>query len=226
MSRVLLEVAVDSFEDAIAAVQDGADRLELCSRLDVGGLTPSLDLFRRVRAAVSIPIVAMIRPRPGDFHYTGVELQDMLERIDAFRPFKFDGFVFGALDSGGTIDRITCAELLDRCSGIPAIFHRAWDEYPRTLADLESLIALGFARLLTSGGAAAAILGASHIRAWNDAAAGRIEILPGAGITPGNGIEILRATGCRQIHGTFKNCVHEVRAALDQFAGVGSSASG
>jgi len=226
VSRVLLEVAVDSFEAAVAAAATGADRLELCSRLDIGGLTPSLDLFRRVRATVSVPIVAMIRPRPGHFFYSGIELEGMLELIDAFRPFAPAGFVFGALDSEGSIDQVACARLVDRCGGIAAIFHRAWDEHPRSLADLETLIDLGFARLLTSGCAPAAILGVPNIRAWNDAAAGRMAILPGAGINPGNATAVVRKTGCRQIHGTFNNCVREVRAVLDQLAGAGSSASG
>ena len=221
-----MEVAVDSFEGAIVATAAGADRLELCSRLDVGGLTPSLDVFRQIRSAVSVPIVAMIRPRPGHFCYTGIELEGMLERIDAFRSFEPDGFVFGPLDSEGFIDRIACARLINRCGGIAAIFHRAWDEYPRSLADLETLIDLGFARLLTSGGAPTASLGVPQIRAWNDAAAGRVAILPGAGINPGNATAIVRETGCRQIHGTFKSCAAEARAALNQLAGVGSNASG
>lgn len=226
MTRVLLEVAVESFEGAVAAAAAGADRLELCSRLEVGGLTPSLELFRRVRAAVSIPIVVMIRPRPGHFVLDGRESAEIGKSMASFRRFNPDAFVFGALTEDGAIDRATCAKFLRRCSGTPAIFHRAWDERPRSAVDLELLVGLGFRRLLTSGGAKSVSEGALAIRDWVGQAAGRIEILPGAGITPENVAEILRATGCRQIHGTFKNCVREARAALDQFAGAGSRASG
>ena len=226
MSRVLLEVAVDSFEGAIAAAAAGADRLELCSRLNLGGLSPSVELFQKTRAAVSIPIAVMIRPRAGDFCYSEPELAWMREKIETFRLLRPDALVFGTLRPDGAIDLPNCKKLKECCGSSPAVFHRAWDEAPRSPGGLESLIALGFSRLLTSGSAPSARDGIAAIAAWNRQSAGRIEILPGAGISPENVAEILRATGCRQVHGTFKNCVREVRAALDQLAGIGSSASG
>ena len=219
MKRVLLEVAVDSFEAALAAADAGADRLELCSQLSVGGLTPSVELFRRVRDAVSIPIVVMIRPRGGHFVFDGRESAEIGRSMATFRRWNSDGFVFGALTEAGAIDRAACAKFIRRCAEIPAIFHRAWDERPRSAADLELLIELGFRRLLTSGGARAAFEGVSVVRESIEQAAGRIEILPGAGIAPGNVEDIVRRTGCTQVHGTFKNSAREMRAVLDQLAG-------
>ena len=219
MSRILLEAAVESFEGAIAAAGAGADRLELCSHLEVGGLTPPLELFNRIRAAIPIPIVVMIRPRQGDFVYSAAELNRMAEQIQLFGEGQPDGFVFGVSTDGGAIDSNACANLIGRCGGMPAVYHRAWDERPRTLAELETLIELGFTRLLTSGGAVGAFAGMASIRGWLAAAVGRIEILPGAGIDPGNVGEIVRRTGCNQVHGTFKNTLREIRAVLDQRGG-------
>ncbi len=221
MNRLLLEVAVETFAEAVAAAEAGADRLELCARLDLGGLTPSLELFRRIRAACAIPLAVMIRPRAGHFVYCDSEVAEMIETIATFRPVQPDGFVFGALTADGAIDHSACAKLIEACGSIAAIFHRAWDERRRSPDELDVLIDLGFRRLLTSGGEARAPDGAGVIREWVQRAAGRIEILPGAGITPMNVPELLRDTGCTQVHGTFKNCVREARLALDHFAGAG-----
>ncbi len=216
MKRVLLEVAVDSLDGAVAAAAAGADRLELCSRLGVGGLTPSLELFRRVRESVSIPTVVMIRPRAGHFVFNGREGADVGKSMAAFRRFNPDGFVSGMLTEDGAIDRAACAKFIRRCAGTPAIFHRAWDERSRSADELEVLIELGFRRLLTSGGAKAASEGVPAIRKCVEQAAGRIEILPGSGITSANVADIVRRTGCAQVHGTFKNNARETRAVLDQ----------
>ena len=221
MNRLLLEVAVDTLGEAIAAAEAGADRLELCSRIDLGGLTPSLELFRRIRAAVAIPIAVMIRPRAGHFLYCDSEVAEMIETIATFRPAQPDGFVFGALTPDGAIDRRACAKLVEASGSILAIFHRAWDERRRSPDELDVLIDLGFRRLLTSGGESRAPGGAGAIREWVQRSAGRIEILPGAGITPMNVPELIRNTGCTQVHGTFKNCAREARLALDHFAGAG-----
>ncbi len=201
---ILLEVAVESFDDALVAADAGADRLELCSELWLGGLTPPLELYLQIRSAVSIPIVVMIRPRSGDFSYHRHELESMVRQIESFRSEAPAGFVFGALHSDGAIHLPACAELRASCGNIPAVFHRAWDKVPRNADEMESLIALGFNRILTSGGAETASIGASIIREMIRSAAGRIEILAGAGIRSGTVAEIVRRTGCRQVHGTFK----------------------
>lgn len=214
MNRALLEVAVDTFENAVRAESDGADRLELCSRLVVGGLTPTVELFERVRAAVRIPIVVMIRPRAGDFHFDVDELCLMGDSIRSFAP---DGFVFGCLTESGDIDRVGCAELIAACGSTPAIFHRAWDERPRNKEELELLIDLGFRRLLTSGCAPSVPLGIDAIRDYHRQSAGRIEILPGAGLNPENLAEVATLSGCGQVHGTFRGAVRAVRTILDQF---------
>ena len=204
MSSILLEVAVESFDDALAAAEAGADRLELCSALWLGGLTPPLELYLQIRSAVSIPIVVMIRPRAGHFAYQRDELESMVRQMESFRPEHPAGFVFGALHLDGSIHLPANAELRASCGSIPAVFHRAYDEVPRSASELELLIALGFTRILSSGGAETALIGASTIREMIRSAASRIEIVAGAGIRSDTVAEIVRRTGCHQVHGTFK----------------------
>lgn len=233
MGEILLEVAVESFADAVVAADAGADRLELCSDLRSGGLTPPLELYLQIRAAVSIPVVVMIRPRAGHFCYHQDELASMMRQIESFRPETPAGFVFGALHEDRSIHLPASAKLRTSCGNIPAVFHRAWDEVPRTPDELESLVALGFTRILTSGGSETALIGADAIHGMIRSAAGRIEILPGAGIRSATVAEVVRRTGCRQVHGTFKKInphqpertatdpgqIRATRAALAQCAG-------
>ncbi len=230
MKRILLEVAVESFDDAIAAVEAGADRIELCVRLSEGGLTAPLDVYVSVRETVGVPIVAMIRPLADESFLARSVLPAMLAQIAERLVDPPAAFVFGALMPDRSIDRESCQTLIDACRGVPADFHRAWDVRPRGRDELEMLIDLGFRRLLTSGSAAHAEDGISAICDAVEWARGRLEILPGSGIGPHNAEAILRGTGCDQLHGTFRRVdfvgdrvrvdpdrVRAVRAVLDQF---------
>lgn len=198
--RLLLEIAVASVADAQTAVAAGADRLEVCSGLELEGLTPSVGLIREVRAAVEVPIFAMIRPRPGGFCYSAEERRVMGLDIQALLAAGADGVVFGVLSETGSINRAASAELVAMCAGRPAVFHRAIDRVRDQMAALQDVIIAGFARILTSGGAATAEAGAQGIGALIAAAGGRIEIMPGGGVRAENVAGIVRVTGCRQVH--------------------------
>lgn len=232
--RYLLEVACESVEDARAAEAGGADRIELCTALELGGLTPSFGLFSEVMAAVRLPVCVMIRLQSSDYGYPDSEVHSMTRAVELFRQAEPAGFVFGALDRDGRADEATCRPLLEACEDTPAVFHRAFDRTPDAAEALETVIRLGFGRVLTSGGAETAVEGAERIAALRGRAAGRIEVLPCGKIRAANIEAVLRRTGCDQVHGAFNDrpglrvsgeAVAAARAELDRLAGVLSSPS-
>lgn len=198
--KPLIEVCVSSVTDAVLAEQAGADRLELCSALELGGLTPSLGTVQTCREAVDIPIVVMIRPRAGGFAYDEYEFDSMLRDMDALGNAGIEGFVFGVLTEDGDIDRPRVAKLVQQAAGKATVFHRAFDFVRRPSRALEQLIDSGVVRILTSGGCETALLGADNILRLVEDAKGRIEILPGGGIRPENVELVLRKTLCNQAH--------------------------
>ena len=117
----ILEVCVDSYASAMAAIQGGADRLELCSALAVGGLTPYADLLRQIKAEISLPVRCLMRPRAGDFLYTQEEIDLLCRQITALRAAGADGFVIGALTPAGDLDLPAMRALLDACGGVKEI---------------------------------------------------------------------------------------------------------
>jgi copper homeostasis protein len=195
---ILIEAAVTSLAEARAAVVAGADRLELCTHLEVGGVTPPRDLYHAIRDELAVPVCVLVRPRAGDFVYTDSEFETLLRDAEWFRR-EGATVVAGVLNPDRTVDR-------DRCARLPrgSVFHRAFDEVPDRFAAMETLIELGFRRILTSGGAATAPAGADELAALTRVARGRIEILPGGGITPVNALELVRRTGATWIHGSFR----------------------
>lgn len=197
---LLLEIAVDSLARAMAAERAGANRLELCANLDVGGLTPSLELIRQVRAAVNIPINALVRPRAGNFVYNSSEFAEMKEEIDAIGDETVQSVVLGLLLPDGSIDKQRTAELVAIASPMHVTFHRAFDATKDIAAALEDVVVTGAQRVLTSGGAADAQTGASVLRSLIQLAGNRLTILPGGGLHPGNIAEVARATGAQEMH--------------------------
>jgi len=181
-----LEVCVDSPGGITAAIKGGADRVEVCSGLALGGLTPTTALM--VAAAMEeFPFVTMIRPRAGDFVWTAAEVDHMQAEIDEALEMGAEGLVLGASRPDGTLDAKALRTLIkDMPDDIDLVLHRCIDLTPDPLAALETAIALGFDRVLTSGGALRAVDGIGRLRAMFDRAAGRIEIMPGSGITPDN----------------------------------------
>ena len=158
MASITLEVCVDTLDDAVASRQMGASRIELCSALELGGLTPSYGLVKNA-AAARIPAFAMIRPRAGDFVYSDPEVECMLTDIGCLREAGVSGFVFGALDSQDNLDESTLTRLIAACKGLPATLNRAFDFSADPIHALDVAIELGFDRILTSGASASVSTG-------------------------------------------------------------------
>ncbi|RAK68312.1 copper homeostasis protein CutC [Hymenobacter edaphi] len=206
MSR-RLEICAASLHSARAAQAGGAHRIELCQNLEQGGITPSYGLLRQVLRELTIPVFVLIRPRPGHFAYDAGELAIMRADIDLSRELGAAGVVLGALTAAGRVDVAACRPLLEAAGPLPVTFHRAFDDCPDQAAALEDVIGLGCRRVLTSGGAATAAAGAAQLAALGRQAAGRIGILPGAGITAANARAVLAATGAPELHTSAKRRV-------------------
>ncbi|GGD99293.1 copper homeostasis protein CutC [Aureimonas endophytica] len=201
--RVLLEICVDSPEGLATAVAAGADRVELCSSLDLGGLTPSPGLIA-LAAAAPVPVYAMIRPRVGDFSFSPPEIDAMRAEIAAVRAAGLAGVVLGASRPDRSLDAALLARLCEEAAGLGRTLHRAFDLVPDPFAALDLAIELGFERILTSGGAPNALAGAEVLAALRQRAAGRISIMPGSGVRPETVAEILRRTGAHEIHASAR----------------------
>lgn len=196
----MLEVCVDSVESAVAAEEGGADRLELCSSLVIGGVSPTVALCEAVRRRVALPMRAMVRPRFGDFLYTDAEKETMLAEASAWRALGVEGVVSGALLPDGRLDSSFLKELVAASSGMRLTLHRAFDVCADPFEALEEAIVLGFDTILTSGQKSSCRLGAALIGELRRRAAGRIEILVGAGVDADAIRELRPVTGCRSFH--------------------------
>jgi copper homeostasis protein len=205
--RALLEVCVDSVAGLDAAVQGGADRVELCSALNLAGLTPSCGLMAAA-AARNIPSFVLIRPRAGDFCYRSGDVDVMRRDIDSVRSMRLAGIVIGASLPDGRLDEETLGRLLEHAEGLPAVLHRAFDLVPDSRAALETAIGLGFKRVLTSGGAPDALTGSAQIRSLVEQAGDRIEVMAGAGLSPDNVAELVRRTGVMAVHSSCSSPFH------------------
>ena len=200
------EACCTSLEAVLAAERTGAQRVELCERLEVGGVTPSEPLLRSVLGATHLPVNVLVRPRGGDFVYTEEETQAMLEAIRLCRELGVNGVVIGALTSAGEVDLPLMRRLIAAARPLSVTFHRAFDETADPLAALEDVIALGCDRLLTSGHAPDAFTGRALIGELVRRAAGRIVVMAGCGVRPGNIAEIARACAAPEYH---SSCVSE-----------------
>lgn len=199
--RLFIEAAVESIGGALAANAEGVDRIELCGSLHDGGVTPSVGLMRRALESVSKPIHVFIRPRTGNFVYDRHDVGVMLRDIGEAKAAGAPGVVFGALTADGRVDRELMTELVAAARPMTVGFHRAFDQVGDQFSALETLIELGFAIVLTSGGAPLALDGAPRLQELADQARGRIEILAGGGITPSNVAELVERSGVRHVHG-------------------------
>ena len=206
MAKVLLEICCSSIDDAIEAERGGADRVELCSALFLGGLTPSLGTLLEAKSRLRIPIIFMVRPRSGGFCYTEAEFATMLRDAEAAVAHGADGVVFGILKPDGEIDRDRTHAMQQVIGDRQAVFHRAFDVTPEPFRALDQLVDLGITRVLTSGQQPDVIQGHVLIRRLIQHAAGRIEVLPGGGIPPHMIEQAIEWTGCSQVHLTaFRN---------------------
>ncbi|XP_029465944.1 copper homeostasis protein cutC homolog isoform X2 [Rhinatrema bivittatum] len=196
----LMEVCVDSVESAVNAERGGAGRIELCSSLLEGGITPSMGVLQVVKQYIQIPVFVMIRPRGGDFLYSDREVEVMKADIRHAKIHGADGLVFGALTEDGRIDTELCMELLAVSRPLPVTFHRAFDMVHDPLVAIETLISLGFERVLTSGCDSSALEGLPLIKRIVEQAKGRIIVMPGGGVTERNLQRILEGSGVQEFH--------------------------
>lgn len=182
------------------AERAGVDRVELAVEMSVGGITPSIGTMRAVREAVSIPVMAMVRPRSGGFCFSDGEFAAMLIDAKELISAGADGLVFGISNRDGTLDLERMKQIVEICDGKDSICHRAFDVTPNAFEAMESLIDIGVTRILTSGQKPIVPEGAPLIKSLIAEAKGRIEIMPGCGITPENARAMIAATGTHVIH--------------------------
>jgi copper homeostasis protein len=186
MKNKNLEVACFNLESAIIAQQYGADRIELCDNMLVGGTTPNFEIARKVRAELSIEMNVMIRPRGGDFVYNDAEFEQMKSEILQFKKINVDGFVFGILDGNNSFDNLRNKELVTLASPLSCTFHRAFDVVSNVYESLELVIDCGFKTVLTSGQGKNVMEGIEVLRSLVAKANGRIVIMPGGGLRSSN----------------------------------------
>ncbi len=186
--------------DCLAAESGGADRVELCSAIATGGLTPSLGTLIEAKKRVRIPVMVMVRPRAGGFCYSEENFAAMRRDAEMFVAHGADGIVFGCLHSDGSLDTKRCGTMLEIADGRQTVFHRAFDVVPDPLRALDELIDLGFTRVLTAGQKKTAHEGRERLRQLITHAKGRIEILAAGGVRPHNVGQLVEATHCAQVH--------------------------
>lgn len=200
----ILEVCASSIESARAAAEGGAQRIELCTALELDGLTPSAEEIREARNIDGLKVNVLIRSREGGFVYSDEEIDLMMHQITQAKQMGVDGIVMGALTQEGDIDIKSCQRMMEAAAPLPVTFHRAFDKCRNPEQALEDIIALGCRRLLTSGQAATAEVGIPLLRKLQEQSRGRIIIMPGVGVNPGNAAQILQSTGCTEIHSSAR----------------------
>lgn len=197
---MMIEICAANLESALIADQSGADRIELCSALDVGGLTPSAGLIQLVLKHLTIPVCVLIRPREGHFCYSKVEIDAMVYDIEACSDWGVQGVVVGAAMADGRIDWHSMRDMSQAAGAMSKVCHRVFDFCPDPFEAVDRLVDLGFDRILTSGQATNAMAGATMIRQLIEYADGRIVVMPGGGVSPANIADIVGSTGAKEIH--------------------------
>ena len=199
-NKRFLECCCTDAAEAVEAMKGGAGRIELCEDLSCGGVTPSRDSIGAALKAVNIPVNVLVRARGGDFVYSDDEIEMMVNSVRMFRELGVNGVVVGALRNDGSIDTEAVRRMMAEAGGLHVTFHRAFDECADPFTALEDIIALGCDRLLTAGHASDVNVGEPMLKELNRRAAGRIIILAGSGVRPGNIARLEASTGCKEFH--------------------------
>lgn len=201
--KVIKEACVESYAEAKRAAELGADRVELCDNLAIGGTTPSYGTIKLAKG-LDLEVFPIIRPRGGGFVYTEEELQIMEADLDACREIGVDGVVFGVLTEDNQIDVPVMKRLMARCGNLQVAFHLAFEQTPDTKKALDILADLGVIRTLTNGSRdrSSALNNQAAIRTLVEYSAGRVILLPAIGVTKDNYEELVKNTGVTEVHGT------------------------
>jgi copper homeostasis protein len=207
MQKIVLEVCAESVDACLAAHIGGAHRIELCTALSEGGLTPSNGLLREAVKKSGLPVHVLIRPRGGDFVYTPSEIEVMQDDLQFARSVGVSGVVLGLLHTDGTIDIEQTRRFVALAGSLEVTFNRAFDHTPSQEQALEDVIAAGCRRVLTSGGEADVVRGAESLARLVTQAAGRIDIAVGGGLRLSNAAAVARATQARHFHGSLRTRV-------------------
>lgn len=210
-----LEICANSLESALNAQAAGADRIELCSELSLGGITPSLGLLKTIKEHISIPVHVLIRPRSGDFHYNEFEFQQMKRDVEYCKQLGFQGIVSGVLLEDESIDIERTAALIELSKPLSFTFHRAFDCLPNPKDGLESLIKIGVDRILSSGQKATAIEGIHLLKELQRIAAEKLIIVPGSGISIEN-LPTFKDWGFQEVHTSASTVKHSKKPFFDQ----------
>ena len=199
-SKRFLECCCTDAAEAVEAMKGGAGRIELCEDLPCGGVSPSRSSIEAALTAVNIPVNVLVRVRGGNFVYNEEEIEMMVKSVRMCRELGVNGVVVGALRNDGSIDTEAVRRMVAEAEGLHVTFHRAFDECADPFAALEEIIDLGCDRLLTAGHASNVNVGEPMLRDLNRRAAGRIIILAGSGVRPGNIARLEASTGCKEFH--------------------------
>ena len=211
--KTKIEVCIDNLAGLDACIKGNADRIELCSSLIHGGLTPETDLMRHASNAV-IPVRMMVRPKSGSFHYSSQDLRQMKDDIDMARAFGFEGVVFGATLVNGSIYKNFLEKLITHAIGLKKTLHRAIDTLSDPVGAVNIAINLGFDCILSSGGFDKANEGLLVLKEMHSIALGKIEIMPGSGVNPENAQKIAKSSNYNWIHSSCSS-LHENRSFTD-----------
>lgn len=225
MSKYILEACVDSVRSAIEAEKGGASRVELCSDLVIGGVSPSIPLFRQIRKYTDLRIRVLLRPRYGDYCYDSYEFEELKEEVSLFREEGADGVVVGILNPDGTLNTEQLSELKQEAGSMEITLHRAFDVCADPFRALEQAVEMGFDTILTSGQAPTAWEGRDLLRELQKKSRGRIEILAASGIGPEPIRNLIPFTGISSYHMSGKAELESAMTFRKKGIGLGLSES-
>ncbi len=217
-----IEVCIDNIESLHIAQQAGATRIELCSSLSVGGLTPSTGFMQQAVRHANVPVYAMIRPRQGDFLFDDDEIEMMIADINAVKSAGLQGVVIGCLTPNGEVNMAQCQRLVAAAMPLGVTFHRAIDQCVDVHRALDDIMELGCERVLTSGLSATAVEGISVLKDMVQYCQDRLVIMAGAGVTAQNATKIIKNTGVNEVHLSGKTTRQSYMTNFSSAASMGN----